>query len=94
MINQKKIAIIGSTGSIGKTVLKIINQDKKKFKIILLTANSNYKELLKQTKNFSVENVIIKNKIAFKKFKQINKNSKLKIFNNFEVLKKIFKKKN
>ena len=93
MINQKKIAIIGSTGSIGKTVLKIINQDKKKFKIILLTANSNYKELLKQTKNFSVENVIIKNKIAFKKFKEINKNSKLKIFNNFEVLKKIFKKK-
>ena len=93
MIYQNKIAIIGSTGSIGKTVLKIINQDKKKFKIVLLTANSNYKELIKQTKHFSVENVIIKNKTAFKKFKKINKNTKLKIFNNFDELKKIFKKK-
>ncbi len=93
MIYQNKIAIIGSTGSIGKTVLKIINQDKKKFKIVLLTANSNYKELIKQTKQFSVENVIIKNKTAFKKFKKINKNKKLKIYNNFDELKKIFKNK-
>ena len=43
-----KIAILGSTGSIGKTLLDIIRKDPKNFEIILLTANKNYKILLKQ----------------------------------------------
>lgn len=93
MNNIKKIAVLGSTGSIGKTVLNIIKKDQKRFKIILLTANSNYKELLKQTKKFNVENVIINNNLAYVKFKRINKNKNLKIFRNFNDLKKIFTKK-
>ena len=36
---KKKIAILGSTGSIGKALLNIIANDKKNFQIILLTAN-------------------------------------------------------
>ena len=47
---KKKIAILGSTGSIGKTLLKIIKKDKKNFDIILLTAEKNYEEILKQAK--------------------------------------------
>ena len=39
MKSKKKIAILGSTGSIGKTVLKIIEKDIKNFEILLLTAN-------------------------------------------------------
>ena len=42
---KKKIAILGSTGSIGKGLLNIIKKDVKKFEIILLTANNNYIEL-------------------------------------------------
>ena len=45
-----KIAILGSTGSIGKTLLDIIRKDPKNFEITLLTANKNYKLLLKQAK--------------------------------------------
>ena len=55
---KKKIAILGSTGSIGKSLLKILKRQKKEFEIVLLTANINYKELLNQTKNFKVKNVI------------------------------------
>ena len=48
---KKKIAILGSTGSIGKnTLIKIIKKDKKNFEIVLLTANKNYKELIKTSK--------------------------------------------
>ena len=91
---KKKIAILGSTGSIGKSLLKIIKRNKKEnFQIILLTANKNYKELLKQTKIFNVKNVIIKNKLSFEKFKNKNKNKNLKIYNNFNILEKIFKSK-
>ena len=36
---KKKIAILGSTGSIGETTLKIIKKDKKNFVVNLLTTN-------------------------------------------------------
>ena len=38
---KKNICILGSTGSIGKTTLKIIKKHKKKYRIILLTTNKN-----------------------------------------------------
>ena len=41
----KKIAILGSTGSIGKCLLKIVNKDKSNFKILLLTAKKNYRTI-------------------------------------------------
>jgi 1-deoxy-D-xylulose-5-phosphate reductoisomerase len=90
---KKKIAILGSTGSIGKTLLNIINHDKKKFEIKLLTANENYKKLLKQAKKFNVKNLIITNKKSFLLLKKLNKDKKIKIFNNFDCLEKIFNKK-
>ena len=52
---KKEIAILGSTGSIGTTLLNIIKKDKKNFNILLLTANKNYKLLLKQAKIFNVK---------------------------------------
>ena len=91
MKKYQTVAIIGSTGSIGKTVLNIINKNKNKFKIILLTANENYKELLKQTKMFEVNNVIISNEKAYFKFKKLNKNPKIKIYKDFSNIKNIFK---
>ena len=48
---KKKIAILGSTGSIGKTLIEILKKDKKNFEIVLLSADSNYKELLKNGYN-------------------------------------------
>ena len=93
MISKKKIAILGSTGSIGKTVLKIISNDIKSFQILLLTANKNYKELLRQTEKFNVKNVIIVDKESYLKFKKYNKNPNLNIYNDFQKLNKILKKK-
>ena len=47
---KKKIAILGSTGSIGKSLINIISKDKKNFDIVLLAAEKNDIELLKQSK--------------------------------------------
>ena len=38
---KKKIAILGSTGSIGKNLLEIINKDKTNYEVVLLSANKN-----------------------------------------------------
>ena len=59
-----KIAILGSTGSIGKSLLKITLKNKEKFKVSL-TSNKNYKLLLKQAIMFKVKNVIITDKKTF-----------------------------
>ena len=66
---KKKIAILGSTGSIGKSTLEVIKKDKKNFDVILLSANNNYKKLIQQAKEFNVKNVLIKNEIFFEKVK-------------------------
>jgi len=88
---KKKIAILGSTGSIGKTLVEIIKKDKKKFDIVLLTADKNYKEILKQTKYFNVKNLIITNEKSFRELKK-KKLGKINIFNNYNSFNNIFKK--
>ena len=90
---KKKIAILGSTGSIGKILIEIIKKDKKNFEIVLLSAEENYKELIKQAKIFKVKNLIINNKNSYEKIKADRYSKKINIFNNFSDFKKIFKKK-
>ena len=90
---KKKIAIVGSTGSIGKSTINILKKDKKSFDIVLLTTNNNYKEILKQSKEFKVRNLIINNKKNFLNLKKKLKNKNKKIFNNFESFKNKFNNK-
>lgn len=91
---MKKIVILGSTGSIGISLINIIKKDKRKFKIELLTANKNYKKLIKQLKFFNVKNVIITDKKSFIITKEILKNKNINIYNDFNSLSKILKNKN
>ena len=91
---KKKIAILGSTGSIGESTLKIIQRDKKNFKINLLTTNKNINRVFKQAKEFKVKNIIISDLNSFKKAKIRFNKSKTNIYNNFNNLNKIIKGKN
>ena len=86
---MKKIAILGSTGSIGQSLLKIAIKDKKYFKIKLLTAHQNYKLLLYQAKLFKVKNVILTDKKIYELKKKYFQNNNIKIFNNYSDLDKI-----
>lgn len=90
---KKKIAILGSTGSIGKSLIKILQEDKSKFEIVLLTSNTNYRELLKQVKSLNVKNIIINDYKAYINIKKILKHKKIKVYNNFNYFNKMFKKK-
>jgi 1-deoxy-D-xylulose-5-phosphate reductoisomerase len=90
---KKKIAILGSTGSIGKITINIIKKNKKDFNICLLSTNKNIKEILKQAHYFNVKNLIIADKKKFNYLKNNRKYKKINIYNNFNDLNKIFKKK-
>ncbi len=86
---KKKIAILGSTGSIGKSLIKILKKDINKYEINLLSADKNYKELLKQAKIFNVKNLIITDKKSYLILKRKIKNNQINIFNNFNYINKI-----
>ena len=88
---KTKIAILGSTGSIGDNLLKIIKKDKKNFEINLLTANKNHKKIFKQAKEFKFKNFFIINKKSYEWLKR-RKNSNINIFNNYFDFKKYLKK--
>ena len=90
---KKKIAILGSTGSIGKSLINILKKDKKNIEVFLLTAHKNYKELFKQIKIFNVKNIIITDPISYLKVKKLLKQRKINVFSSLEVLNKIFFKK-
>ena len=90
---KKKIAILGSTGSIGKSTIDILRKDKKNFDVVLLTTNNNYREMLKQAKEFKVRNIVINNNKHYLNLKKKIKNKKINIFNNFESFNKKFKTK-
>ena len=87
---KKKIAILGSTGSIGKSTIDILRKDKKNFDVVLLTTNNNYREILKQAKEFKVRNIVINNNKHYLNLKKKIKNKKINIFNNFESFNKKF----
>ena len=89
----KKVAILGSTGSIGKTLINILKKDKKKYNILLLTANKNINVLLKQIKLFKVKNIIVSDLDKFNKIRIILKNKKINIYNNFNSINRILKNK-
>ena len=88
---KKKIAILGSTGSIGKQTLKIIKKDKKNFDVVLLSTNKNTKLILEQAKEFNVKNIVIKNYESYLKLKK--KIKYLKVHKNFDNLEQFIKKK-
>ena len=90
---KKKIAILGSTGSIGKLTIDILRKDKRSFDVVLLTTNNNYREILKQAKEFKARNIIINNKKHYLTSKKKLKNNKINIFNNFQSFNNKFKSK-
>lgn len=55
---KKKIAILGSTGSIGTQTLEVISHHDDKFRVELLSANKNYELLIQQAKKYKPKAII------------------------------------
>ena len=88
---MKNINILGSTGSIGKRTLKIINNNFNEYKINYLLANNNYKLLAKQADYFKPKYIGILNDKFYLNIKKIINNKSIKIISGlecYEILKK------
>ena len=60
-MEKRRIAILGSTGSIGRQALDVIRQHRDLFEVELLTANNSSELLIQQAIEFDANNVVICN---------------------------------
>lgn len=67
---MKKIAILGSTGSIGTQTLEVIADQKEQFEVEVLTANRNATLLIEQAKKYKPNSVVIVDESQYEKVKE------------------------
>jgi len=85
---KKKICILGSTGSIGKTTLEIVSKNKKDFDVVLLSGNRNVKLLISQAKKFKPKYIYSNNYNLKESLIIFCKNNNIHLINDLNFLKK------
>lgn len=80
MNEAKHIALLGSTGSIGKQTLDIVRKHKDLFTVEVLTANDNADLLISQALEFQPNAVVIANERKYLQVKQALKDTYIKVF--------------
>lgn len=67
---MRKISILGSTGSIGKQTLDVVRENRDKFEVVAISANSSIDLLLEQIVEFKPKYVAVYQKECYKKIKE------------------------
>jgi len=88
-ITKKQIAILGSTGSIGKQALEVIEAHSDRFEVYALTANNQVDLLIEQARKFQPEAVIIANKIHYNKLRDALADLPIKVYAGNEAIDQI-----
>ncbi|TDO03755.1 1-deoxy-D-xylulose-5-phosphate reductoisomerase [Sunxiuqinia elliptica] len=86
---KKRIAILGSTGSIGTQALEVIEENPEHFEVEVLTANNNIDLLVEQTKKFQPNMVVVANHCRYKALCEALKDEPVKIFAGKEALEQV-----
>lgn len=77
---KKRIAILGSTGSIGKQALEVIEQNPEKFEVEVLVAANSLELLIDQCVRHVPNAVVIRNEAYYEELKSALKNLPIKVF--------------
>ena len=86
---KKRIAILGSTGSIGTQALEVIQQNPEKFEVEVLTANNNVDILIGQAKIFQPNAVVIANSDKYSYVSEALKNEPIKVYSGTDALNQV-----
>lgn len=77
---KKRIAILGSTGSIGRQTLEVIDQHSNEFEVEVLTAQQNADLLIEQAMKFQPNAVVIVDENLYPKVKAALASEPIKVF--------------
>ena len=86
---KKRIAILGSTGSIGTQTLEVIAQNPDRFDVEVLTANNNVDLLIEQAKRFQPNVIVITNNCHYDLLKEALHDEPIKIYSGKEALEQV-----
>ncbi|MFW5822414.1 MAG: 1-deoxy-D-xylulose-5-phosphate reductoisomerase [Tangfeifania sp.] len=88
-MEKKRIAILGSTGSIGTQSLEVIGENPDLFEVEVLTANNNIERLIQQARQFQPNAVVIANKEKYSGVMDALQNEPIKVFAGSEALNQV-----
>ena len=89
MKEKKRIAIIGSTGSIGTQALEVIKENPNFFEAEVLVANSNADLLINQALEFNPNAVVIANETHYQKVKTALASTDIKVYSGNKAVEQI-----
>ena len=79
-MNKRRVAILGSTGSIGRQALDVIRQHRDLFEVELLTANNSSELLIAQAREFDVNSAVICNEAKYDEVASALQKDGIKVF--------------
>ena len=79
-MNKRRVAILGSTGSIGRQALDVIRQHRDLFEVELLTANNSSELLIAQAREFDVNSAVICNEEKYDEVASALQKDGIKVF--------------
>lgn len=85
-MEKRRIAILGSTGSIGTQTLDVIRQHRDLFEVEMISANNSSNLLVAQAREFEVNNVVICNESRYQAVADALKDSDSKVWTGFDSL--------
>ncbi len=89
MSTRKKLAILGSTGSIGTQALEIVREQADKLEVEVLTGNSNAELLIQQALEFNPNHVIIADQSKYKQVKEALASTDCKVYAGSDAISQI-----
>lgn len=93
-MKKRNLAILGSTGSIGRQALDVVSQHRDLFEVELLTANNNSKLLIEQALEFKPNTVVICNKDLYREVFEALDKEDIKVFAGIESVNELVKSDN
>ena len=85
-IKKKRIAILGSTGSIGTQALEVIAEHPDMYEAYALTANNRVELLIEQARRFMPDAVVIANEAKYEQLKEALADLPIKVYAGSEAL--------
>lgn len=89
MKEKKRIAILGSTGSIGTQALEVIKENPANFEVEVLVANSNADLLIQQALAFNPNAVVIGDESKYQQVREALQPKDIKVFSGAKAIEQI-----
>ena len=87
--SKQRLAVLGSTGSIGTQTLDIVRRYGDRFELTTLSAHSNWKKLVEQAVEFTPDNVVIADKTHYTAVRDALADHPVKVYAGSDALEQV-----